>query len=296
MSDVQAEVEDNVTESTVREIVRGRCTPELEEELVELAMALSSVNFQGHLQELEVLYQQMDSQTVDPAEIVLAVDQILRVGAEVCLNNCGIEFDPDIPMAMLIEACDIILKFDPTEFPQLVIDAIDGNDDTTEILVSLLDLLGTYSNDDWIPQVYRVSDAFSTRVRAFCAESLEQDVSDRSASLATAPLLKRLNHLVKSNAQTLGAELGKADQGLGLSLESLYALNVPKLMDCSVEKAVDDLFSLAVISNESFESAMIGVSEWLDDLYYDVEMRRQAEQHRVKLTPHYQPMFGDEDE
>jgi len=294
MSDEQTEVEDNVTESTVREIVRGRCTPELEEEFVELAMALSSVNFRGHLQELEVLYQQMDSQVVDPAEIVLAVDQILRVGAESCLNYCGVEFDPDIPLAMLVEACDVILKFDPTEFPQLVIDAIDSSDDTVDTLVAILDLLGTFSEDDWFPQVSRVSDAFSSRVRSFCAESLERDMRDRSASLATAPLLKRLNHLVKSNAETLGAELGKADQGLGLSLESLYAMNVVKLMDCSVEKAVEDLFSLSVISNESFESAMIGVSQWLDDLYYDVEMRRQAEQQRLKLTPLYQPMFGDD--
>jgi len=296
MSDVQAEVEDNVTESTVREIVRGRCTPELEEEFVELAMLLSSVNFQGHLQELDVLYQQMDSQIVDQAEIVVSVDQILRIGAETCLNNCGVEFDPDIPLAMLTEACDIILKFDPTEFPQLVIDAIDASDDTVQTLIAILDLMGTYSEDDWFTQVARVSDAFSGRVRRFCAESMEQDISDRSASLATAPLLKRLNHLVKSNAGTLGAELGKADRGLGLSLESLYAANVVTLMDCSVEKAVEDLFSLSVISCESFESAMIGVSTWLDDLYYDAEMRRQAEQLRVKLTPHYQPMFGDVDE
>lgn len=294
MNDEQTEIEDNVTESTVREIVRGRCSPELEEEFVELAMLLSSVNFKGHLQELEVLYQQMDSQVVDPNEIILAVDQILRVGAEVALNNCGVEFDPDIPMAMLIEACDILLKFDPTEFPQLIIDAIDATEDPVDTLIAILDLMGTYSEDDWFPQVSNVSEAFSGKVRASCAQTLEQDVSDRNASLATAPLLKRLSHLVNSNAESLGAELGKSDQGLGLSLESLYAQHVVKLMDRPIEKAVDDLFSLAVISNESFEGAMVGVAHWLDDLYYDSEMRRQAEQLRMKLTSHYQPMFGDD--
>lgn len=294
MSDTQSEVEDNVTESTVRDIVRGRCTPELEDEFVELAMLLSSVNFKGHLQELDVLYQQMDSQIVDPATIIVDVDQILRIGSETALNLCGVEFDPDTPMEMLIEGCEVLLKFDPTEFPQLVIDAIDAAEDPVETVIVLLDLLGTFSNDDWFPYVSRVSDAFAKRVRGFCAETLEQDITDRNTSLATAPLLKRLNHLVKSNAETLGAEIGKADQGLGLTLESLYAQNVVKLMDSPVDVAVNNLFSLSVISNESFEGAMVGVSHWLDDLYYDAEMRREAEQLRMKLTPHYKPMFGDD--
>jgi hypothetical protein len=294
MSDTQSEVEDNVTESTVRDIVRDRCTPELEDEFVELAMLLSSVNFKGHLQELDVLYQQMDSEMVDPSEIIIDVDQILRIGAETALNNCGVEFDPDVPLSMLIEGCDILLKFDPTEFPQLVIDAIDAAEDSVETVMVLLDLLGTYSDDDWLPYISRVSDAFAKRVRGFCVETLEQDITDRNTSLATAPLLKRLNHLVKSNAESLGAEIGKADQGLGLTLESLYAQNVVKLMDSPVDVAVNNLFSLSVISNESFEGAMVGVAHWLDDLYYDAEMRREAEQLRMKLTSHYKPMFGDD--
>lgn len=293
MGDVRTETDDNVTESTVREIVRNRCTPELEERFVQLALSLSAVNFKGHLEELDVLYQQMDAQAVDPAEITLAVDQILRVGAETALNNCGVEFDPDISLEMLVEACEIILQFDPTEFPQMVIDTIDASEDDVECLASILDLLGTYDENDWFAQIVEVSDKFKDRVRGLCTEIAEQDSADKSAGLEKAPLLKRLNFLVKSNAESMGATLGKEERGLGMSLESLYAANVIRLMEKPIDTAVEDLFSLAVISNESFESGMVGVSTWLDDLYYDSDMRRQAEQHRLRLINHFQPMFGD---
>jgi predicted proteasome-type protease len=59
-----------------------------------------------------------------------------------------------------------------------------------------------------------------------------------------------------------------------------------------MDEAINDIFSLAVISNESFEDAKISIGNCLDDLFYEMDDRRRAEQVKLKLFDVYQPIFG----
>lgn len=292
MDPIPPDLNDNAVEWTIRTLCRGHCAFELEEWYVRLNSALMQANQKAHFDELDLIFAQHNDQNIDVLEIVPAVDECLRMSAERALNICGVELNPDIDIEKLIEAVEIIVNFDPTDTPTILVDMLDGAEDVDDAFAKLMAQLGTYEEDDWHPEIVSISPHFTSNTRRVCksaAESIEAPEIDVDASQE---LLRRLSRLVHANKESLGAELGSANTGLGVSLESLYNINISRLIDAPVDKAVDDIFSLAVISNESFEQAMVSITAQLDDLYYDMDQRRQAEQQRIKLRDVYKPIFG----
>lgn len=287
--------DDNIIEWTVRTLVRDRCTPELEELYVQLNAALIAGNCTVHFDELDLQLARLNDQNVDPVEIVQDVDECLRMAAERGLNICGIEFIPDIPLPMLIEAVDIILNFDPTDTPTILVDVLNAAEDADQALISILEYLGTYEADEWLIQLLEVSSSFTKNILRVCKDAAAADEVVEIDATTDGALLKRLSRLVRNNKTTLGAELGASNVGLGISTESLYASYINRIIDKPVGEAIGDIFSLAVISNESYEVAMESVSRCVDDLFYEIDDRRQAEQHRLKLAESYKPFFGGSD-
>lgn len=288
--------EEDLISWTIRTLVRGCCTPELESAYVELNGVLTTCNTTSHHDELDFLFGQVSDQNIDNMEVVPSVDTILRMATARSLNNCGVELNDDVPLTMLLEAADIILLFDPTDTPTILVDLVDAAEDPVEAVCMLLAQLGTYELDDWYPQVMAVSDHFTGTVRKYCKEEADRIEQENLVPQGAEDLLLRLSRLVKQRKDSLGAVLGAENIGLGVSTESLYAVNVARLIDASVEQATDDIFSLAVISNEAFDVAMESVSACFDDLFYDVDKRREAEQHRLRLIDIYKPLFGRQDE
>ncbi|MNG10861.1 hypothetical protein D3C84_943570 [compost metagenome] len=95
---------------------------------------------------------------------------------------------------------------------------------------------------------------------------------------------------------SLGVELARDNVGVGASLESLYGCHVERLIDLSTEQAVVELFSLAAISCESYDKLDVSISAALDDLCYEMDDRRKAEQVRLNMMKSYRPVFGIENE
>lgn len=282
--------EDDISQWTVRTIARDRCSPELEELYVRLNKTLNDCNQTAHLDELDVLLAEMGSQNIDPTEIVTSLDEIMRMAVDRSLNQVGVELIPDISLEMLSEVADTLLLFDPTDLPGLVIDILDSAEDADDAFCKVMDQFGTYEYDEWTPQILQISEHFTSNVRKVCADAVTSD--DVGMEDSSADLLKRLSRLVKANGESLGADLGSKNLGLGMSLENLYGLHVGRLLDLPEEQQVDQLYSLAAISSESFESANTAVAECLDDLCYDMDSRRKAEQIRMKVSEVYKPIFG----
>lgn len=291
--DIDTEGND-VSEWTLRTLVRDRCSPELEELYVRLNKTFSDCNFQAHLDELDALMNELGSQNIGPEHVVPSVDEIMRVAGERALNQCGVELVEDIPLEMFCEAADVILNFDPTDTPGIMVDILDSAEDADDAFCKVMEQLGTYEYEDWLPQLLAISDNFTKTVRKVASDAVTTE--DVTTADGAPDLLKRLSRLVKANGESLGAELGSMNLGLGMSLESLYGLHVGRLLDVPPEKQVDQLFSLAAISNESFESAITSISECLDDLCCeDVDSRRKVEQIRIRMADQYKPIFGGDD-
>jgi len=285
--------EDNIVEWTIRTLCRDRCAPELEELYVRMNTALHVANMKAHYDELDLLWAQLNDQNIDPLEIVPAVDQVLRVSAERALNFCGVELDENIPFERLCEVVEVIVNFDPTDTPTIIIDQLDSAEDVDEAFCKVMEHLGTYEEDEWYQYIKEITPHFTSNTRKVCKNAADSIEAPQFDTAASADLLKRLSRLVKSSKESLGAEVGSENKGLGLSTESLYNTYIARIIDSPVEKAVEDIFSLAVISNEAYDVAMESVSVCIDDLFYDIDQRRQAEQVRLRLKDTYKPIFGD---
>lgn len=285
--------EDNIVEWTIRTLCRDRCAPELEELYVRMNTALHVANMKAHYDELDLLWAQLNDLNIDPLEVVPAVDQVMRVSAERALNFCGVELDENIPFEHLCEVVEVIVNFDPTDTPTILVDLLDSCEDVDESFCKVMAQLGTYEEDEWYQYIKEITPHFTKNTRKVCKDAADAIDAPQFDTAASADLLKRLSRLVKSNKDSLGAEIGSEDKGLGLSTESLYNTYIARIIDSPVEKAVGDIFSLAVISNEAYDVAMESVSACIDDLFYDIDQRRQAEQVRLRLKDTYKPIFGD---
>ncbi|MNP97534.1 hypothetical protein D3C85_101360 [compost metagenome] len=284
--------DDYVTELSVRTLARDRCSPELEEVYVNLNKSLIKSNTTSHLDEMDLLFGMLNDLNIDPTEVVSSLDEVLRIAAETSLNICGVELSPDIPIAMLAEIYEIIVNFDPTDTPTILVDLLDSAEDVDEAFVKLVAQLGTYDEDLIAEQILQIHDNFTKNVRRVCKSAVEADNVNEITSTRDGELLKRLSRLVKTNKDSIGAEMGSNDEGLGVSMEALYGLAVGRLIDKPMDEAINDIFSLAVISNESFEDAKISIGNCLDDLFFEMDDRRRAEQVKLKLFDVYQPIFG----
>jgi hypothetical protein len=285
--------EDNIVEWTIRTLCRDRCAPELEELYVRMNTALHVANMKAHYDELDLLYAQLNDLNIDPLEIVPAVDQVMRISAERALNFCGVELDENIPFEQLCDVVEVIVNFDPTDTPTILMATLDGCEDVDEAFCKIMEHQGTFEEDTWYQYIKEITPHFTKNTRKVCKDAAEAIDAPTFDAAASADLLKRLSRLVKRDKESLGAEIGSEDKGLGLSTESLYNTYIARIIDSPVEKAVGDIFSLAVISNEAYDVAMESVSACIDDLFYDIDQRRQAEQVRLRLKETYKPIFGD---
>jgi hypothetical protein len=286
---------DNIVEWTIRTLVRDRCSPELEELYVRLNAALEQAGCRMHFDALDNLLATLNDLNISPEEVVPGVDEELRVAAERSLNICGVELQSEVSLVMLCEAVDVICNFDPTDTPSLLIDVLNSAEDADSAFALLMSYQGTFEETDWIAEILEISPNFTSTVLRSLKETADADETVEIDPAHGQELLKRLSRLVRTNGETIGAELGKNNTGMGVSTESLYGVHVGNIIHKPIAAAVEDVFSLSVISNERYEVAMESVSRCIDDLFYEPEQRREAEQVRIRLSETYKPIFGGAD-
>lgn len=291
----QVDVPEDAAQSLLSALTFGQCSPELASSYSRLATVLNEIGFTGHLDELDLLYSLVNDQNIDPTDVTLSVDEILRVSCERCFKEVGVEFDPNIPLAMLEDALTTILQFDPTDGPAVFVGMVDASDDSVEALLSLLAYVGNYDEDAWFPLILSVDENVIKRIREISANE-DRRITEQPDLINVDELNKRLQRITQIAPNSLGAELARDNVGVGASLESLYGCHVGRLLDMSAEQATVELFSLAAISNESYEKLEHSISSALDDLCYEVDMRRRAEQVRMSMMKTYKPVFGIEHE
>lgn len=286
---------DDVGQDALKAILEGRCAPELLTIYSRLSATMSTAGFTGHLEEFDVLTGKIINLDIDDLEVVQAVDEIIRTAADRCLGLLLITVDDDIDLEMLDELMDILLGWDPTDTPSILLDSMAAAESSEEKLAKMLSHLGTYEEDDWIPVLVSVDPDFNKRVDNELKRAMEY-MSHETLPEGSPELLKRVARLNKALPDTLGAELGSMNAGIGVSLESLYSIHVGNLIDLSLEAAVTNVYSLAALGEVSLEAATSSVSRILDDLCMDIDDRRKAEQLRLQIHDRFKPIFGVEDE
>lgn len=278
----------------IEELCTNRCVPELMHCYVQLNNVLNKCNFSIHLDELDVLRGKMNSQTIDILGIVPAVDEIMRTAINRALLELGVEFSADIRIEMLVEAAEQLLLFDPTDNPTLITNTMEGTEDDSDALCRLLELIGTYTYDDWFTVVYEVSDSFTRNLVKVCRKVETFQETPAGDPGFNSKLFQRVGRMMKEAADTHAGDLVTHAVGVGASLESLYGVHVGRYVDMEPTQAVRELYALAAMSSESFESAERTIGVCLDDLYQDVMQRGAAERSRKRIAETFKPIFGEE--
>lgn len=287
---------DDVSETYVVELCIGRCADELVITYRKILKSFYDANYTAHLDELETLYCAVNDQNVDPGDVVSSIDDILRMAGDRALGFMQIGLDPDTPIDVYAEILDILLGFDPTDTPDILLHAIENSEDSVDALAQLLELLGTYEAEALHQYIARVGGDFVPNIKRLLNDNISVQTTVEVGETPTDVSMeqrRRLARLVARKPETLGSELGRIGSGLGASMESLYGVHVGTLLDGSMESAIEHLYSLAALSCESFEAAEKGVGACLDDLYYEVDSRRRAEQARVKIASDYRTIYGE---
>ena len=276
----------------VRLLVTDRCAPELEELYVQLNNILIDIDFPVHLDELSLLLSKAESMEIDNLEIVPCVDTVLRTAVNRALLELGIEFDNEIKIEKLVEAADVLLRFDVTDNPTLIDEVMADTEDDIDALCRLLELQGTFEFDAWFEDVVEVSDMFAQNLRRLVQKEIQHQESPVADPQHDHLFLKRIGRLMAEKGDTFAADLVINNVGIGASMESLYGCHVGRFIDMKPEESIPELYALAAMSSDSFESAKKMIDHCLDDLYTEPMERSRAERMRPSIEQSFQPIFG----
>lgn len=296
MTDVNNDIEtDDASQELLAALTFGQCAPELASSYSRLATILNDVDFTGHIDELELLFSLVNDHNIDTTEVVPSIDAIFRVAVERCLQSVGVALDADTPLAMVEDALGTLLQFDPTDAPTVFVGIVDAAEDDVEALLSILAYVGNYDEDTWFPYIVECSENTIRRIREISTKE-DSRIQSQADLVDSDELNQRVARMAALRPDSLGIELARDNVGVGASLESLYGCHVERLIDLSTEQAVIELFSLAAISNESYDKLDQSISAALDDLCFEMDDRRKAEQVRLNMMKSYRPIFGIENE
>lgn len=266
----------------------GLASDELLQHFSDLNTLLLSADFRNQIEAIELLSASIEADEFDPSEIIVEMDNLLRESARRCLLECGIQYDEDISMELLIDLVRNIIHFDTTEDPQVLLDCIESADDDHDAVLRVLQYLSGRDYDEWVTVVTEVGDGVIDRIKVLALTALDtvQTTVDTDYELS-----KRLEVLKSVDS----SELVESFEHLETSpdINSLYLVNVGRMLDSQPEDVVKSLYAMACITQPSLEAAYNAVGMLLDDFCDSAIARHEHEQHRHKLKVTYSNLFGE---
>lgn len=256
--------------ATIYGICQGHITDERMGLYTELCNVFTSVNYMGHLAEIDLIEVMVSSQTISMLDAVEGVHEALMVSAEACLQVIGVVPDADIPLGMMVRLCEVLLQFDVTETPELLHGILDASEDSVTCMADILGEITAYESHEWITQLEEVTPDCISSVRLLLEDAI-------AVNEATAPSIINDPELTKKKA-LLKATLPEASLALessGGSLGELYEGSLNKLVSLDDKDALHQIMGLACISTESRTQKEAMLDNVIED-YFDDDRQRMA--------------------
>ena len=255
----------------LNKLLYGRCSPECADMLAELSGTLLKVGFTMHDEELDYLYNMVDS--VEGASVVPSVEWILRSGGDTLLKQYGILVDGEIPVPLLTALVRSVGTFSVGDNAEVLSAIVESEQDPVDVLADVLQQLCQFTPEDFLPWLLEVKPALIEEIRSQ-VESF-QELNDTPVSIDEA-IANRVNWFHTQEENILSAKARDEGVPLGLDMEQLFAKFDAELADMSMEQAVPNLLSLTLMSNVSLEAIEDETMFFLNDLYPDLETSTKA--------------------
>lgn len=269
-------------------LVHGLASDQLISQFLEINQLLVTAGFTNQIDAFNLMDNAISLDEMDVTEVVAEVDSLLRESTRICLLECGVMFEEEISMDLLIELTKAVLHFDTTETPDLILGAIEASDDDHEAFLSVLEIVTSRDSSEWLTVVTDVGYGLIDRIKSLTELAAEaNNVVDDVDYEFNAKLSKLMHVGDKETLESLESLKSTPN------LDTLYVLHAHRLMEESTAIVVKSLYSLACVAYDNFDEAYLNVGKLLDDFYVDPIERHEAELLRNLLKNDYASTFGD---
>lgn len=261
-------------------MVGASVTETLLDRYVELSHLFTEMNYDSHIEELDILYSKLNSQSIDFLMARESIYSIMMAAVNYCLNRSGVEISDDTQLSCTPDLLRYIVQFEPTEDPYHIFTLIDEAEDNVDSICRLLELKTEHDRTFWYDVVTEVNDSTIGAILAILTESIERQDSYDGEKLVTDPELR----LRKAILRDTGLESDLGDYVTeSSSLNELYDKHIDRFVAMDMDDSIRELVGLGVLSNEgsNVSSAISGI---LDDMYFDPLERLEANKRLSKLT------------
>lgn len=238
--------------------------------------------------DLENFVMLINSGQIEPVDISEKInDRIIR-GLHEILERHDIKVDPEIKIIQLVDIVEALHQLIDTELSEDVISTLDMQEDNQFTLCRLLALTGGESEEDYLNDVWDVSDTFLANVRLVHTKQLEDmaRVGNFTALNLLRQEIKRYHAYIKTdNTRTHRAINAGLELGLPLRTYLDYFqdnLNLLKNTNVAVE-----FFELALISQERKEDPVALADRHLETIVSDTSRIQEIRRILRNLSTNY---------
>lgn len=265
-------------------VTDGRVSPELSGLYRQFGTLIQDSGVAIFSDDITNLLNDINANRIDPTQVIDILDDLIRTYIDDLLSVVGISVQDGVPLQTLYTLAFALLTFDTGANAPSIKAIVDASEDDYSCICEILEFLTALDVDTWIEVVDTVDHRLYLRAKEVSDVELDTPV------LTDSTRNERLRVLIKEAPGTLGARLAEEQVG-SMSLEHLYASYIDDFMGKTVEHAVNDLYSLGALSNESATVLPSRISNLLDDLYPEHHMRIQASVASQKCIPVYDKIF-----
>lgn len=253
--------------ATVLNICGSGVQDEILDTYTEICTTLSTLQYTAHVTELDYVEMLVSSQAIGREEGVDAVRETMYTAIEEVLAQLGIEIDPDIRLELLARILGAYGTFDPTEYPQTMLDIVEDSEDPIECCTNVLEFITAIDASEWYNYVTDVTPEFISNLRMVLLAAID-DLPVQSLRIDRD--FQRRRKLVQTaipNTEMVGYTPESRD------LHAYYHMHHRRLQELSNESAVVELVTLAAIADHSPEGRLEALDAILETHISDPDER-----------------------
>lgn len=253
--------------ATIFNICGDAVNDEILDTYVGICSTFSELEFIGHTTELDYIEMLLSSHSISREEAIESVSETIYTSIEEILNLIGITVNPDISLNLLYKILTTYGTFDPTEYPQTMLDIVEASEDPIECCAEVLDFVTAEDTSVWYDSLEDVTPEFVSNLRMVLLNAIN--------NLPVTPLkidreFNKKRKLVKEvipNTEMVDYVTESKD------LNSYYRIYSNRLQALSNEDAVRELVTLAAVASDAPEERLETLDAILEDYIPDPEER-----------------------
>lgn len=253
--------------ATILNICGESVNDEILDTYTEICSTFARLEYIGHVTELDYIEMLLSSHSISTDDAIASVDGVIFTAVDEILIQLGITIMPDVNVSLLSKILSAYGTFDPTEFPQTILDIVEASEDPVECCAEVLDFITSEDTTVWYTVLEDVSSDFVSNLRIVLINAID--------GLPVTPL--RVDREFNKKRKLVQAAIPNTEM-VGYtteakSLDSYYKIYSQRLSELSNEVAVKELVTLAAIADDIPEKRMEALEAILEEHIPDADER-----------------------